>query len=633
MKVAYKYILFVSVFVALAGILLPQTTHAAYKDDNLIDDYIYRNSKTMDANGIQVFLNSKGGALANYTDPVVNKSAAKIIFDSAQAYDINPQVILATLQKEQSLVTDPSPDVSQYKFAMGYGCPDSTGCSSYPGFNAQVDAATWQLRLNVELNSGRSWSNNSPSNYACGSATRYYSTGLYPGRTVTFYNEYGTAYKTITLANAATASFYCYTPHVYPGSAEYYYSGSYNFVTSFESWFGPSTGEGYVLATSAANNGDLRQWVVYRGERRLVADTDMVKAWGLDKVALVQMTGLYLGSIPQKADLTRLMRPSGTLDVYFVDGGKSYKVRSADMLKAWNFNPASILDVSVGLGQVPTNSGLLTYSIKGSAADTIYVVDGGVKRRYATPDIQLAWEGSTAAHTVISDTYLLAMALATDITNKKAIYGNKYYLLNESKAFLTVDSNIADVWGITGAMRLNQDISPEFVPHYMLTRVARSNVPGDSRQFIVDNGVLYHLSPEWAGNFNYNPAELTDVNPVAASSAAITTWNQGVLKSSTNSYYVIDNGTKRLLPPGTIANFWVDSNSLVKNVSNGFLNLYPLGVNMERAIKGSSTSVYAAQSGNKRWVRTTNAYTTMYAPFTVVSDKLINALPAGTEIN
>ncbi len=222
-----------------------------YNPSNLIDNPTLLNNGTMSAGAIQSFLSNVGSGLAGYTDveacdstiaPYYTHcgqtiSAAQIIFDASQAYDINPRAILATLEKEQSLVTDPSPSSSQIDCAMGYN-----SCSGYVGFFTQVDNGTWQLRLSYELASGNSYWGYSPSQYACANGqdtnpnNNLYSTGLYPGRIVTFYDPGGVA-ETITIANAATASLYCYTPYVGPYSVTGY-SGSYNFVYYFQLWFG-----------------------------------------------------------------------------------------------------------------------------------------------------------------------------------------------------------------------------------------------------------------------------------------------------------------------------------------------------------------------------------------------------------
>ena len=238
-----------------AATLFAAPAHAAYNSNNLIDDGRFTNHTTMDEAAIQAFLNARNSGLKNYVDPSVNQSAAKIIRDAAWDFGINPQVIMATLQKEQSLMTNPTPSASNINFAMGYGCP-TTGSCSFPGFYTQVRNGSWQLRFNMHRAAGNNgtwtgpsgavWGNSSIM-YACRNATAYYSTGLFPGRNVTFYaHTNGQAYATINIANASTAAMYCYTPHVYnPSGVPVYYSGSYNFVVFYERWFGPTTGEAY----------------------------------------------------------------------------------------------------------------------------------------------------------------------------------------------------------------------------------------------------------------------------------------------------------------------------------------------------------------------------------------------------
>lgn len=243
-------------FAAFALFATP--AHAAYDSNNIIDDGRFANYTTMDEAAIQAFMNARNSGLKNYVDPSVNQSAAKIIRDAAWDFGINPQVIMATLQKEQSLMTNPTPSASNINFAMGYGCP-TTGSCSFPGFYQQIRNGSWQLRFNMHRAggnngtwtgpTGQTWGNSSIT-YACRNATSYYSTGLFPGRNVTFYaHTNGQAYANVAIANAATAAMYCYTPHVYnPGGVPVYYSGSYNFVSFYERWFGPTKGDPYAWA-------------------------------------------------------------------------------------------------------------------------------------------------------------------------------------------------------------------------------------------------------------------------------------------------------------------------------------------------------------------------------------------------
>jgi hypothetical protein len=121
------------------------TAHAQYSSPDLISDSIFADSGVMNATEIQNFLNSMNSGIRTLTDvescspptPILpdpyasayyqrcgqTLSAANIIYDAAQAYGISPRVILATLQKEQSLVTDPTPwqnNTVAVNCAMGY---------------------------------------------------------------------------------------------------------------------------------------------------------------------------------------------------------------------------------------------------------------------------------------------------------------------------------------------------------------------------------------------------------------------------------------------------------------------------------------------------------------------------------
>lgn len=77
-------------------------------------------------------------------------TAAQIIWKSAQACGINPQVLLTTLQKEQGLITASGHRLNEtrYATAMGYACPDDAHCDpGYFGFATQVYYAARQFRV------------------------------------------------------------------------------------------------------------------------------------------------------------------------------------------------------------------------------------------------------------------------------------------------------------------------------------------------------------------------------------------------------------------------------------------------------------------------------------------------------
>lgn len=261
-------ILFSSVFLVFST---PSQASAA-STYNLVSESVYLNKKAMTQPQIQSFLESKKSALATYKDQGPNETkkelASYLIWHAAQIWGINPQVILATLQKEQSLITKQSPTAIDYRSAMGYGCPDGADCNAkYYGFANQVNMASYQFRYNYEVLGGKTsfidgdGDPHGVGSYACmwSAGKTFYNNHLTPGSTVTFQrNIYinGTKDRTVTIANKSTASLLCYTPHVGP-YATTGYSGSDNFVYWFTQWFGNPVDEYNYSSENLVSSGGV----------------------------------------------------------------------------------------------------------------------------------------------------------------------------------------------------------------------------------------------------------------------------------------------------------------------------------------------------------------------------------------
>ena len=247
----------------------------------IIDDAVFYNKNSMTAQQIQVFLNQLipncdtwgtgaseygGGTRAQYAasrgwhappyacvnnyyeNPNTGEtsfekgggafaggvSAAQIIYNAAQTYNLNPQVLLVLLKKESSgpLTSDKWPLKSQYKYAMGYGCPDSgpnysANCDNEKaGFYKQVMLAAWQLNYYKE--------HSNDYRYKIGWNDIQYSPTPSCGT------------KRVYIENIATLSLYIYTPYTpndaalanYPGEAPCGAYGNRNFFMFFSDWFG-----------------------------------------------------------------------------------------------------------------------------------------------------------------------------------------------------------------------------------------------------------------------------------------------------------------------------------------------------------------------------------------------------------
>ena len=221
---------------------------------NIIADAVFYDSTSMTEESIQQFLELKGAnctangswkcvkdytltttdIAANSFCPVAykggtNERASRIIYKVAQACGINPQVLIVTLQKEQGVITTSKPNESDYRIAMGYGCPDTAACdTTYYGFRNQLYSAAKQFKRYAA----------NPSNYS-------YKPGLTNYIQWHPYSSCGGSY--VKLQNQATAGLYNYTPYR-PNQAALdagYGSGnscsSYgnrNFYSYFTDWFG-----------------------------------------------------------------------------------------------------------------------------------------------------------------------------------------------------------------------------------------------------------------------------------------------------------------------------------------------------------------------------------------------------------
>lgn len=257
---------------------------ASFNKNNLMADSVFDSKNSMSAGSIDSFLNSFSSSCIRSNlgfrsiDPTGYSpsggytyggytTAGTVIYHAAQAYDLNPRVLLATLQKEQSLVTGTAGcSILRYVGAMGYGCPDGgstynysgislfkinstvyssvsgtcVNSSSKVGFSQQVIHAAWLLKFGQQRSKGNinwaivrgSWDNSDdPQSCYSGPMTQ----GTYqvcPSGPTTYYDGYSTIDgQSVHMNTGATAALYWYTPH---------FAGNQNFVSIYEGWFGSS---------------------------------------------------------------------------------------------------------------------------------------------------------------------------------------------------------------------------------------------------------------------------------------------------------------------------------------------------------------------------------------------------------
>ena len=157
-------------------------------------------------------------------------SAADVIWEGSQACDINPQVLLVLIHKEQGLLTASGASLSarDYEAAAGYACPDHGACDpQWAGFPSQLYGAASQFHR-YRLDPGS-----------------YDVVAQRPTR-IAYSPDAQCGSGEVTVANQATAGLYNYTPFQ-PNEAAAHGGdqctswGNWNFYGYFKTLFGAPT--------------------------------------------------------------------------------------------------------------------------------------------------------------------------------------------------------------------------------------------------------------------------------------------------------------------------------------------------------------------------------------------------------
>ena len=355
------------------------TASAAFNANRLIDDGIFNNVSSMSAAQIDTFLNARNSCISTNSgfsapDPTGyspsggyqyggNVSAGTIIAHAAQAYELNPQVLITTLQKEQSLITSTTCSTNTIAKAVGYACPDSGGSYNYSGvniytrngttytsvsgicvnssvkvgFSQQLIRAAWLLKFGQQRSLGNmDWAivkgnwDNSDDLQSCysGPVTEGYRK-VCPSGATTYYDGLRTIdATTVHMDTGATAALYWYTPHLH---------GNQNFVSIFEGWFGSSIVPNYSWQS-------IGQYVY----------TDQTKTVGSDTYDMLPGSRVYVGfKVRNTSNYT--WSNTGTYPIY---AGTTHPLDHASMFcdPSWVGcnRPAVMQEASVAPGEIAT---------------------------------------------------------------------------------------------------------------------------------------------------------------------------------------------------------------------------------------------------------------------------------------
>lgn len=174
---------------------------------------------------VQAFLESQPGVLDTTLAPRHADGAmvpvSQLIWEVSQEFNVNPKVLLVTLQKEQSLLSKTAPTQTQLDWALGFGAYDGstpdTRDPKYKGLGNQI----WYAAARLDAYGATTWKPGLKYDICMDCVTN----PAVPVRNPEFVPQ-----------NLSTYKLYVYTPHSH-GPTAAIYGGNYLFWTLYWRYF------------------------------------------------------------------------------------------------------------------------------------------------------------------------------------------------------------------------------------------------------------------------------------------------------------------------------------------------------------------------------------------------------------
>ncbi len=298
-------------------------THAAFTPGFIISDLDFTDTSPT-AKDVQSFLGRHSGVLA--TIPVMDQNGSTVRLSDAlvqigQLFRISPKVLLTTMQKEQSVIDDPTPSQRQLDWAMGYSVCDSCGGVGdvlfSKGLYNQIYYAAKQYRNYID--NAKSWRSKMV------------------GGTYTICDTYKSSNcQQVTLQNQGTVNLYLYTPYIH---------GNQLFYNIYSSWFSKVYPDGTLLRVGTSGG----IWLIQDGMRWAFQNrAAFITRYGnFSKV--IQTTADTIEAYPRGPNITLpnyslVQTPDG--NTYLLSGDQKRLIASQAVFQLLGFNPQEVIQVS-----------------------------------------------------------------------------------------------------------------------------------------------------------------------------------------------------------------------------------------------------------------------------------------------
>jgi|GEM_PF-1347360 len=589
----------------------PQASAAYFNQNRIIDDVIFDNSSSMTAAEINNFLNSfpdscispnSGFAaiLPTGYNPTAGfqyggyVSAGEVIKQAAIVYGINPQVLIAILQKEQSLVIGgagycENGDAHKYAAAVGYGCPDGgtrysyTGLSLYrrsstvvssvcptcvnsaakAGFSQQVIRAAWLLKFGEQRSKGNinwavvygSW-DNSDDPQSC------YSGPMTEGVYVICPSGAGVYYGGITnidgvavhMDSGATAALYWYTPH---------FHGNQMFNDLFTGWFGNTT---LPSAFKSPSSGAV--YMLVNGYKVAVPSMAVLQDFGISPSSIQTVSQASFDAIPVPdgaSGISTVLSPViKSISDSDSDGGAAYLVSigqknpliSMDQFNDFGLDTNTITYLPLGFIQALAGGAPLSNYVR-LPDGAIFQVSGGAKRWIFDGDTYGSVNPSRVSSSISAYTASnipSGLPLANYDVLMRNTVGTVFLLTNNT--YYTLPSNdVFNCWGFS--TRLNTPIhflsdsdgTSQYVAPYTSAGNLSCIVNDGTTNFMLNSDNKLTVPSGYGVSTTTSPANLVMVaNKLPTRSNAL---KQYIKAKTGAAIWYIEAGAKRAIPSQT----------------------------------------------------------------------------------
>jgi hypothetical protein len=690
-KYTYIFILFVLIAGVMGQNLFP-TGVAAISASNwqagrIIDDSIFTDSSSMTASQIQTFLNNlvpncdtygtqpatewgrsdlthaqyaqtQGWAappyvcLKNYYEvpktspglgipdnsynhngnaPSGSISAAQMIYNAAQQYNISPKVLLIKIRSESSgpLTTDSWPLQSQYTYAMGAHCPDSGPGNSpncdpnYAGFSIQISESAALLRYYIDNMSQPWWPYKK-----VGSNVIQYSPTVSCGSSA------------VSITTSATAALYTYTPYqpnaaalaAGYGTAPCGAYGNRNFWLYYNDWFGSSTDDSLLYSVIQGPNSPALYLQTPAGKYYIPTLATM-QDWGIQNLPVQQVSQAYIDGLTTNSWLGRLLVDDWG-NYFMVDNGTIHYIRNASYLPLWGLSANTAVH-SLGLVYSMQDTTWAGRFVQDQAQPTgsIYLLDNGTKRLVPNTTMLYNWRYTPDMLTTVSAAYLSSIPTGANVT-QYATDGTTSYVVDSGQRLSLAGADVQNAFYGSQTAGTYDPSTLSFLPTTGSSPFVVDTTTG--QWFMLENGKKHYIA-------SLNLAQIwgqSATSPtIPLSDAFLSTLTDGgdltyVVQTASPSQYWLIDGKKHYIASTDVAQAWLAPNTTPPIYSSQSLDLLAQGPNATTEIHaGNSPYTYEMDNGIKHYLMTASAQNAWGNTVMGTSDQLVASVPEGVFVN